>query len=354
VTQPAASSSSAVPVALDIAAAEIVILYSQAEQQLLANLARIADQHDPSMMLLLMRREAQRVTAILRARSLTIVTDAITEAGTLGMQHADTELRRVPAAHRVPLLRSLPLPKPDPVPAIADLMSKLNATIPQILRFADDAYRAATLTALDVIADNGTQALAQQAAWRQLTERGITGFVDSRGRKWNLASYVEMASRTAVNRTYRAANLARMVDAGFTTFTVPGDGHPCPQCRPWEHRVLTLDGPSPTIAEAEAAGLWHPNCRHSLSVFQAGHTRLPAPAEWTPADQARYDAVQQLRALERQVRAYKRAAAGARTQLDAKRAQARVRATQALIRAHVERHDLVRRTRREQLNLGNR
>jgi hypothetical protein len=352
-TQPTQASSS-VPVALDVLAAEIVILYTQAEQQLLANLARIADQHDADVRWLLMRRETQRVAAVLRARVYPLVQDILTESATLGTAHADAEMKRIPAMHRVPLLRSLPLAPPDVLAAVVDLRSKLDATIPQILRFADDAYRAATVTALGVIDANGTQALAQQAAWRQLTERGVTGFVDSRGRRWNLASYVEMATRTAVNRTYRAANLTRMVDAGFTTFTVPGDGHPCPLCKPWEHRVLTLDGPSPTLAEAEAVGLYHPNCRHTLSVYQAGYTKLPQPHEWTEADQTRYDATQRLRALEREVRRHKRAAAGARTQLDAKRAQQRIRATQALIRAHVDKHGLVRRPRREQLDLGNR
>lgn len=352
-SQPAQAGTSAVvvPVAVDLLAAEIVLLYAQAEQQLLAKLGQTADRADPASMLLIMRREAQRITVTLQARTTVLVQQAIVEAQRLGVADAERQISLVPAAYRPRPLRVVP---PNPAPAAHDLLTRLTATHQQILRFADDAYRAATVTALDVIEANGTQALAQQAAWRQLTERGVTGLVDSRGRQWNLASYVEMATRTAVDRTYRAANLARMVDAGFTTFTVPGDGHPCPLCRPWEHRVLTLDGPAPTIADAERAGLWHPNCRHSLAVYQEGRTRLPAPAEWTAADQARYNATQQLRALERRVRAYKRSAAGARTPLDRRRALARVRATQAQIRAHIDRYDLVRRSRREQLDLGNR
>ena len=46
--------------------------------------------------------------------------------------------------------------------------------------------------------------------------------------------------------------------------------------------------------------------------------------------------------------------AAALDDLTRQRAGRQVRATQALIRAHVARHGLVRRTRREQLDLGNR
>jgi hypothetical protein len=162
-----------------------------------------------------------------------------------------------------------------------------------------------------------------------------------------------------------------MTSVGIDYFTVPGDGHPCPLCRPWEGSILSLSHVGPvnttaaddgrpvsftvaaTVEQAIAAGFQHPNCRHTLTAYLPGVTQGHAPREWTDADQARYDATQQLRSLERQVRAAKREQLGALDDLSRQRAARKVRAIQARIRAHVAAHDLVRRTRREQLDLGN-
>lgn len=358
-TQPAASSSSAaaadLPVTVDVLAAEMVLLYTSAEQQLLADMARIAD--NQVTLATALRREAQRIATALRLRSWPLAQQIAQIAATRGAASASAELRQL--VQGSPRMAALLLRTPTSSGAAnaigLDLAHRLDSTLPGILRFADDAYRAATVAgSLTALEAHGTPALAQQAAWRRLTERGVTGFTDRTGRRWNLASYVEMATRTAVQRAYNAAHLDRMLAIGIDQFTVSDDGHPCPLCQPWQGRVLTHAGPSPTIDEARAAGLFHPNCRHTLIAYLPGVSKTPAVTPWTAADQARYDATQQLRALERKVRDHKRAAAGARTVLDAKRARTRQLAVQAQIRAHVDRHGLVRRARREQLNLGNR
>ncbi|HZY75388.1 MAG TPA: phage minor capsid protein [Jatrophihabitantaceae bacterium] len=96
------------------------------------------------------------------------------------------------------------------------------------------------------------------------------------------------------------------------------------------------------------------DCKHTLLAYLPGVTKATGrPNPWTVDDEARYRATQQLRALERQVRAWKRAQAGALNDLDRQRAARHVRATQAAIRAHIDQHGLVRRRQREQLDLGN-
>lgn len=356
-TQPAASSSAAgLPATIDVLAAELVALYAVAEEQLIADMSRLS--HRPqAVMLAAMRAEATRISTALRLRSFPLAQQIATIAAERGQASAALELRRmVQGSTRIAKLLVTAPSGTAPANAIGlDLALRLDSTIPGILRFADDAYRAATVGAVFASAVDGVSpALAQQRAWRELTQRGITGFTDRAGRKWTLASYVEMATRTGIQRAYNAAHLDRMTSVGIDQFTVTDDGHPCPLCEPWQGRVLTRNGPGPTIDDATEAGLFHPNCRHTLVAYFPGITRARPPSPWTQADQARYDATQRLRALEREVRAHKRVAAGARTPLDARRAQAQVRATQARIRAHVEQHGLVRRRRREQLDLGNR
>jgi hypothetical protein len=323
-----------------------------------------------------MRRAADRVATMLRARTYPLARQIATEAAQHGDGYALMTLQRLVNSH--PSLQPLTLaPGGHGSAAVAriglDLANRLTSTLPRLLRFADDAYRAAVgEAATRQLQHIETPATAQSLAWRRLTARGIEGFTDQSGRNWSLSAYVEMATRTAVQRSWNSAHHDRMTLLGIEYFTVTHDGHPCPLCRPWEGAVLS-DGQTGTVTaaaadhdgivvfdvkatveEAIAAGLQHPNCEHVLVAYLPGVTRVTEPGEWTTADQARYAATQQLRALERRVRQYKREAAGALTDPDRRTALAKARATQTLIRQHVEAHGLVRRRRREQLDLGNR
>jgi hypothetical protein len=138
---------------------------------------------------------------------------------------------------------------------------------------------------------------------------------------------------------------------GIDLFTVPGDGHPCPLCLPWEGAVLSVlpdDRARATIAEATAAGLFHPRCRHILAAYIPGISETETH-EWTAADQKRYDESQQQRALERRIRAAKRVEAGALTPDMARDGRAQVRAAQAAMREFIARTGRVRISHREQL-----
>lgn len=230
------------------------------------------------------------------------------------------------------------------------LASRLNVVNQRIVAFADDAYRAAVLDASQrLVAGVGTPASAQHEAWDALTRQGITGYVDRSGRKWNLATYVEMAVRTTAQNAFNDAREQELQRANAEYLTVQHDGHPCPLCRPWEGARLG-DGPEAkaTVAQARDAGLFHPNCRHVLTVWRPGI----APLTWTTEDERKYRATQQLRYYERQVRSWKRQHAAALDDLSRQRASRKIRAYQGRIRSHVTEHGLNRRSRREQLNLG--
>lgn len=260
--------------------------------------------------------------------------------------------------------------------AIADdLTNSLATAAHRITRFADDAYRAATVNgtlvginpARDIIRDVTARATlvdAQAQAWRELTSRGVTGFQDSAGRQWNLSSYVEMAVRTATQRAYNASHKSRMEAAGITLFTPSTTGRPCKLCAPWEGKVLSDQGEadvvqdgyrfriSATVEEAMAAGLFHPNCEHTLTAFFPGVTVLRT-TEWTEQDEQAFKDTQRQRTLERAIRGAKQVHAAALTDLDRARAGRRVRELQARMRDHLAATGLNRRSRREQLDLGN-
>lgn len=235
------------------------------------------------------------------------------------------------------------------------LTSKLLGTHVRILRWDLDAYREVMAKTLltGTLTGRETRLRNAQRAWEELLGRGITGFTDKRGRRWDLASYVEMASRTGTAQAAVQGGLDRLSAAGIDLVVVSNAPQECARCRPWEGKVLARSGPpgerrvqalhgtqdrqvtvhvAGTVGEAVAAGLMHPNCRHSLSAYLPGVTRLPEDTADPEGDKAR----QQLRALERKVRRDKLQAAAALDPAAKRSYEAKVRDTQAQIREHLK------------------
>lgn len=377
-----AAAGAGLPSTVDQLAAALVALYTDAERRLLADVGNAARAGE-ARLLGEMRRQAVRVATALTLRSAALSRDITREAAQRGDAAALATLRRMVEGDR--RLASIYLARFDDVTGHGaaaatqiglELAAKVTGLQGGILRSVDDAYRAAVAEAAARLtrgAEGLTPQTAQTLAWRRLTAQGITGFQDRAGRQWNLASYVEMATRTAVQRAYNAAADARYGALGIEYFTVPHDGHPCPLCRPWEGSVLShgrvgtvVDSNAATgapvaftvkatVDQARAAGLWHPNCRHVLLPYMPGVTKATPARPWSRTDQDAYDATQRLRDLERRVRDAKRQAdlaAALGDEQQHRQAKARLRRYQAQIRDHVDQHGLVRRRQREQLNLG--
>jgi len=256
------------------------------------------------------------------------------------------------------------------------LVTRLSGTHLPILRWVEDAYRSvvAEMAAPGVLAGLDTRRQASQRAWNRLLDRGITGFVDARGRGWNLASYVEMATRTSVAQAAVEGHLDRLGAAGLDIVMVSDAPQECERCRPWEGKLLTrggsggrrsvvIDDPlsadrtvtvevAGSVDEAVAAGLMHPNCRHSLNAYIHGVTRVPTNTQDPEGDAAR----QRLRALERRVRRLKVRQAGALTPKSSREIGTEIRAAQAAIREHVKATEYLgirRKPERERIDLGN-
>lgn len=367
----------ALAVVLDRLVGQLVALYTDAETALITSITREARTGVNSapyaearlQMLYRMRQVAQTIAARLQMRSTPLARSLVDQASRDGDAAAVRTLRRLVQSNRtvtgtligrldyhVPPIGGHALASANNI--AIDLVAKLTAANQRITRFGDDAYRAATAEASTrQVLGLQTPASAQSSAWRALTSRGVAGFTDRTGRSWNLSAYVEMATRSSTQRAYNASHLDRMTAVGIDLFAVPDDGHPCPLCLPWQGKILSAapdDRAAATIDEATAAGLFHPNCRHVLGPYIPGVTRLAKTGTWTADDERNYAATQTLRRLEREVRAAKREQVGALNELDRKRADRLVRQRQATIRDHVQATGLVRRPRREQLNLGNR
>ncbi|MFT8358548.1 phage minor capsid protein [Bifidobacterium aquikefiri] len=236
-----------------------------------------------------------------------------------------------------------------------DLQTELKDIRARILRQHDDLYK---LTASGAATHNmlryGTIKDAQQSMMSDLLQHGVTGFTDRSGRNWQLSSYVEMAVRTASMRAYNEAHMQVMQAAGVTLFMVPVHAHTCPVCFKWQGKILSLtsdDDADATVDEARAAGLWHPNCEHMLVSFREGDKR-PKVSEWTDRDQQLWESSQRQRSLESSIRAQKRVLVNSGDGQMRVNARAKIRRYQSQLRELTKSTGLLRRTRREQLDLG--
>lgn len=233
--------------------------------------------------------------------------------------------------------------------AAADLTNTLDATRPQVYRSVNDIYRQVVARAsAPAMLGAQTQREAAAQALNEFAARGITGFVDRRGRQWELQSYVDMASRSSLMNASIEGHNAKLVSAGFDLVIVSDVPQECERCRPWEGKVLALkpDGQHRSLAEARSAGLYHPGCRHSHALYVPGRTRSFGET----ADPQGAKDREKLRYLERCVRAAKRQQAAALDDEARKVATARVRAYQAKIREHVDTTSAKRVPWREQIH----
>lgn len=275
------------------------------------------------------------------------------------------------------------------------------------LRDADDVYRQVVAEAMRYHTGTGEAVRGLEGAERsarslsrlqvaqkaldEFARRGITGYTDAAGRNWDLTSYVEMATRTAASRMHLALQLGTMGPAGLDLVIVdnPTRLAPCRVCRPFEGKVLSVTGAHPpgaevsatsadgrrhttrvlmSVAESRAAGLWHPNCRHSMTPFTDGAGFLPLAGgdERGYVEHSRsvssplpigtladYDAEQKLRAHERAIRRERRLLAAARTPQARGRARRRVAGATGRLEGHLQQHPrLLRNRRRERIDLA--
>ena len=96
-------------------------------------------------------------------------------------------------------------------------------------------------------------------------------FTDAADRTWNSESYFGMLNRTLHANVARETYDDTIIESGFDLVRVNGiSSDPDSPCIPFQGEILSLTGQTKgytTMAEAEAAGLHHPNCIHFESIY---------------------------------------------------------------------------------------
>jgi hypothetical protein len=187
---------------------------------------------------------------------------------------------------------------------------------------------------------------------QQAAGRGVTGYVDAYGRNWGLTSYVDQAVQHAAGGAAIDGFTARLAAEGDDLVIVTESPHPCPLCTPWEHKVLSVSGADtsrPSMATAREAGLFHPNCHHTIFKWAPGFVWPPNSLHHLPGT---YEATQRQRDIERHIREWKRRRAAALDPLTEAKAKAKVRQWQAELRRHLAAEGLTRSRQRERTDFG--
>lgn len=235
---------------------------------------------------------------------------------------------------------------------VAQTMSDFSRSNLTILRHTLDIYRSVIADSVgSAVAGAVTRQQATQSALDRWAMRGIRGFTDTAGRRWDLGSYSEMATRTAITRSHLEGRLGAFRDLGFDLYVVSGGQSSCPICNEWAGLILS-ENPHPqaqaTLSQARGSGLFHPNCGHTIDLYQRGFTPPPPSEEERKADVARYEVLQQQRGMERNLRAWKRREAVAITPDAQRKAHQKVREHQAQLRSFTQQHNTRRLYHREQ------
>lgn len=226
-----------------------------------------------------------------------------------------------------------------------------------VLRRMDDVYRQ-TIFRTQVHYNTGTVSLEQaiDMATKDFLEKGIDAITYSDGKKVNIASYAEMALRTANHRAYLMAEGKKRQEMGLYFVVVSAHATACELCLPWQGKIIIDDvygggskavGNYPLLSEAMEAGLLHPNCRHNLSTYFPGITTLPKIPDEEKALEY-YEAEQRQRYIERQIRKYKRLAEGSIDEENRKKYNAKVREWQKIMRDFLEENPQLRRSYRRE------
>lgn len=239
----------------------------------------------------------------------------------------------------------------------AATVDALDSTHYQVLRFAHDAYRSVIAEASGLLVTGvQTRQQATQHALNRFADRGITGFTDKSGRRWDLTSYAEMAVRTSTANASRQGHADKLLANDRDLVIVSDSPEECPLCRPWENKILSLTGRTdgyPTRLDAIAAGLFHANCTHRTYLYTPGLTRIPKTTAKDKAKSAQmYEDRQEQRRLERGIRHWKRRRAAAITPQQEALAKAKVAQWQSRMREHIDTTGRLRQPERERVRLN--
>ena len=170
----------------------------------------------------------------------------------------------------------------------------------------------AAAQAVEEISQKKLTTLAVDEASKNFLAGGLNCIEYSDGRRVNIASYSQMAVRTASLRTHLMGEGNFRASIGRTLVKVTTHGGACKLCTGWQGKVLVddvysggkPDGKHTLLSDAMKQGFLHPNCRHGITTY---YPELEDDDEVTESENEEQEEVQQqLNYAVRNVKKYRR------------------------------------------------
>lgn len=236
-----------------------------------------------------------------------------------------------------------------------------------ILRYTNDQYRQIIYDA-QVYANTGSGTVKQAVdmATKDFLSKGINSIEYSNGAMVNIASYAEMAIRTANKRAYLQGEGTKRAEWGVHTVLVPNRGGGCPYCIKFQGKVFIDDVWSsgteaesketgyPLLSTAIKAKLFHPNCKDTIVTYFPGINTQPIPPtkEQLEMKKQKYIIEQKQRYNERQIRKYKRLELGSTDEENIEKYHKRRLKWQQYNKEFCGKHNLKRQYDREEVKVS--
>lgn len=200
------------------------------------------------------------------------------------------------------------------IQALAGATTKtIVATHVPIVRAVEDIYRQVVTEVIGTtLIGSETRREATQRILNKFASKGVKSFRDKGNRNWSMASYSEMAARTAIGQASLSGHIDKMQSMGFDLVQISNHAEECSLCRPWEGKVLSVSGDDKkhaSLDKARKAGLFHPHCGHRANTYFEGLTKPLTNTADPEGDRER----QKQRYIERQIRSWKQRQAVAMT-----------------------------------------
>lgn len=239
-----------------------------------------------------------------------------------------------------------------------------------VFEIADEAIRIMNNNTSAMITGAESRQQALRKAIRQFNDKGITGFVDKRGRNWTPEAYVNMCMRTTAGNVANEVQTARCRDYGINLIAIDAHAGARPKCAKDQGKIFDLNNgsgitedlhgkkieyfPWNSSSYGEPDGLLGINCGHHKYPFVPGvNIQRYFPTEDMDANNRLYKQTQVQRALEREVRKQKRECMlfDELGDPDAfEEASVKLKSKEAQLKDYVKKHDqLHRRKDREQV-----
>ena len=188
---------------------------------------------------------------------------------------------------------------------------------------AEEALKIMNNNTAAVITGAESRQQALRKTIRQFNEKGITGFVDKRGRNWTPEAYVNMTMRTTAGSVANEVQTARCKDMGVNLIQIDSHSGARPKCAKDQGKIFDLNNgsgftedlngrkiryyPWNSSSYGEPDGILGINCGHHKFPFVPGvNIQRHFPTEDFEENDRLYKQTQVQRSLERDVRKQKR------------------------------------------------